>query len=461
MDAKLAAHAWRDCTAELHRDWRDGFRGWLGIHGEGACGSRIADFYGGKHDHQNGGGVLQLSGANVGILGDVALTAGTIEFQNADSLGTTAKTITISGTGDLATAAVANRNNITLNTGGTISANSTAANYTGTVTVPTGQTGTAALRQFQSASTANSFTIRGPLAGAGTLDVTAPAAATLTLSGNNSGFTGTIRRGPNATVAYNNQNSVSSPLTLNGGTISTRFANAAGAAPGLQATYYNFGFDPDVDANFANATRSEFGSDLLAVNPRAFSRIDPNINIPVSGSGTYPIVPVPGYQYGPNDGVLWKGFLNITNAGSYQFSVNNDDGATLFIDGVQIGSAGVVTGANLGAAVTLSAGAHNIVYKFGNATGGGGSVLRYAGPDQPTAGTIPASAFTQGGAAVALGPITGTGTLDIVQNSEASSLSVNNGGAFTTTSAGIDNLTITGATTLNGGTATFTTTPRG
>jgi hypothetical protein len=209
---------------------------------------------------KTGGGVLQLALANTGFLGDLSIQAGTVEFQNADALGTTAKTITIGGTGDLATGGVANRNNIVLTTGGTISANNAAAVYTGAINVA--GNGTLALRQFQSTTTATSFAISGPISGSANLNVTAPAAATLTLSGNNSGYGGTLTAGANATVLMNTRFADTAGLAFTGGTIQFRpTANLAApvlGASGVNATYYNFGSNPN-----ARNSPTEFASFLL------------------------------------------------------------------------------------------------------------------------------------------------------------------------------------------------------
>jgi hypothetical protein len=82
-------------------------------------------------------------------------------------------------------------NPITL-AGGTISANGTSGGtpYTGPVTVSSNSN--VALRLFQGTGTASSFRMTGPLLGGGNLSVSAPAAATLTLAGDTSGYTGRI-----------------------------------------------------------------------------------------------------------------------------------------------------------------------------------------------------------------------------------------------------------------------------
>ncbi|HEX8911191.1 MAG TPA: autotransporter-associated beta strand repeat-containing protein, partial [Humisphaera sp.] len=416
---------------------------------------------------KTGGGVLQLSGANTGVLGDVALSAGTIEFQNADSLGTTARTVTISGTGDLATGAATNRNNVVL-AGGTLSANNPAANYTGNVSVTSNST--IALRQFQTVANANSFRIDGNLSGTANLSVTAPAAATLTLgttpntagtATSNTGYTGTISVGGNATVVINQRLGSTAALTLAGGTVQYRVPNLSGptaGSAGLTGTYYNFGSNVGTGAN-------NFAVDQLYVSPRAFSRTDPNVFMPQPGAnGNSPIVPVPGYAMGvgaqgQQDGAMWKGLLNITNAGTYTFSGTNDDNYVLIIDGTQVGTLGVVSANTTIGTAVLSAGAHSVVVKMTQGTGGGYSTLSYnggAGSDAPTTTVIPASAFTTGSlAAVAMNPITVTtsSTIDVAQPTTVSSVTIGNQ-TLTVTSATIDDLSV-GSMTINAATPTL------
>lgn len=413
---------------------------------------------------KTGGGVLQISGANTGFLGNVSIQAGTIEFQNIDSFGTAAKTVTIGGTGDLATGAVNNRNNIVLNVGGTISANSASANYTGSVTV--NGTSNVALRAFQTTTAANSFAISGPISGTGTLNVAAPAAATLTLSGNNAGYSGTLSAGLNSTIQINsNQSLGTGPLALAGGTISYRGSNSALASlgtPGLDASYYNFGSNPGTGSTL-------FATSLLQGAPFVSTRTDATINLPNPGAnGVYAVTPVPGFGVtaagGTLDGAMWKGLLTINMAGSYQFSGTNDDNAVLFIDGQQVGTLGVVsTSTNVGTPVTLSAGQHSIVYKFTQGGGGGYTTLSYnGGAGSDTAGNTVlvgsiANTLTNGSlAATPLGTVNATvtgGTLDVSSNTNLTTLNISNGVTANFSSPTNSTLSIIGSTTLNGGTA--------
>jgi len=236
------------------------------------------------------------------------------------------------------------------------SANANAnADYQGTITIPAGTTGNASLRFFQGVTTANSFKISGSLAGTGDLAVNAPAAATLTLSGNNTGFTGRVIVNANAIVSPISLASYpANGITLNGGTLRNATLNTVSpiiaGLPGLTASYYSFGNNPGIASN-------QFATDLLLGEARVVSRVDSQINILNNGLGTFPVIGIPGFSFNTNHGVMWKGLLNITDSGSYQFSGINDDNAVLYIDGVQIGTLGVTgnTNTNIGAAINLTA----------------------------------------------------------------------------------------------------------
>lgn len=98
----------------------------------------------------------------------------------------------------------------------------------------------------------------------------------------------------------------------------------------------------------------------------------------------------------------------------------------------------------------MTAGAHSIVVKHSQGTGGGYATLSYnggAGSDAPTTALVPASAFTTGSlASTALGPLTSSGgTIDISNPSTTSSITLQ-GGTLAFTSATIDNLTAAGIT---------------
>lgn len=387
---------------------------------------------------KTGAGVLQIAAANTGFTGNVTISGGTIEYQNADALGTAVKSININGaTGDLVSSGVVVKHNVNLTNGGIISSNSGTNNdFQGTINIGTGG-GTAALRQFQTVGTANSLKISGPLTGAGNLTVTAPSAATLTLSGSRAGHTGQVIAGTNATVLPTSLGALGGGgFGLAGGTLRIGALSTASTpgVNGLNATYYNFGTNPGIAS-------MQFAGDVLFLNSRAFTRIDAGVNMPQAGaSGGLPIIPVAGYsQAGAgavNNGAMWKGLLNITTAGTYQFKGNNDDNLVLYIDGVQIGTLGVVSAlTNIGTAVPLSAGAHSIVVKHTNGGGGGYARVLYnggAGSDAPADELLGADAgsVTTGSLnAIDLGAVamTANSTLDLLNDATTSSLSLGNG----------------------------------
>jgi autotransporter-associated beta strand protein len=314
--------------------------------------------------------------------------------------------------------------------------------------------------------------ITAPLAGSGAVTVTAPAAMTLTLGNartvaagpftNNTGFTGSISAGTNATVLVNAPLAATAGYGLAGGTVRLAYANAGAAATagtaGLNAFYYNFGSNPNATTN-----PQQYAVDQLYINrdPRVVTRVEANVNLPnPGGNGTQPVLPILGLGLGAvtggvQDGFMLKGLLNINAAGSYQFSGTNDDNLILYIDGQQVGTLGVVAAnTNLGTPVNLTAGAHSFVLKQSQGTGGGYATLSYNGPDSGNATTIvPASAFTTGTlAASQIGPInlTASSTLDVGGPTAADSLTTTAAATLTLTSPTIDSLTVTGPTTLGG-----------
>jgi len=253
----------------------------------------------------------------------------------------------------------------------------------------------------------------------------------------------------------------STSLTLGGGTFRALAAPAATASSteGLTALYYNFGGSP-------GPTSTQFAGDQLYEPTRVFSRVDARPYIPwnaasnpygVAPAGTYPFVPMPGFGTAAgNDGVLWRGQLNITAGGDYTFWSGSDDPGQLWIDGVSVVSSNV---SEANATVSLASGWHTFVYKF---TGGGsanGAVASYAGPDTGGAktivGTLPAT-LSASMPVINVGTnvtVAANSTIDIASDSIFGNLSIG-GVTLTATSAGISSLTFGGTTTLTGN-ATF------
>src|SRR6266536_2801347 len=286
-------------------------------------------------------------------------------MQNAAGLGT--GTITANGIGTTTNTAngelvvssvtVGGTNSITLN-GGILGSNNQAALSIVNTPVSVAANSSIAVRQFQNLANFGNLIINGNLTGSSNLNIVGPNAGTafgtLTLAGNNSGYTGQMTIGSLANVQFNSQAAIGglSNITLAGGKASIYTANNAGTptvgAPGVNGFYYNFGSNPTASSN-----PQQYAVAQLYVDPRVFTRVDSQLSVPnsLSGVGTYPILAVPGFGVqavgGINDGFMFKGLLNITTAGSYQFLSNVDDQDILFVDGVQVGAHTANNGTNV------------------------------------------------------------------------------------------------------------------
>ena len=421
-----------------------------------------------------GTGSLKLNGAVSGSYGLTKVGTNTVTLA-ADNSAFTGPVVANGGLlGFTALNALGNgsgTNTITLNGGGISYDAATGLTFTRTVNVGAsgGMIGVAQAAGPLTFNTANLITSGGVAVtmtktGAGTLNLNV---ANPNLNASWSVTGGILSVTSRAALGT----ATSSPITVSsGGAYRPMFTNATVASAGtagLNATYYNTGLNPNATTN-----PSQFATDLLYLAPRAFSRVDANVNVPfVTSAGEFPIVPIMGFAYGTtvggqNDAIMWKGLLNITNAATYQFLSAVDDNDILYIDGVAVGShagntGGVVTA--LGS-IALSAGPHSIAYKMTNGGTVGYAVLQYsggAGSDAPTQVTIPATAFTTGSlAALDVGPIVSTGGgLDIVSPASTASLTLGNG-AFTVTSPTIDNLNVSSAT-INAATPTLAPTTGG
>ena len=82
---------------------------------------------------------------------------------------------------------------------------------------------------------------------------------------------------------------------------------------------------------------------------------------------------------------VFRGTLNITTAGSYQFSVDGDDAVELWIDGNLVvgwyGGHGMCNCDTHSATVNLTAGTHAIEFRHQESGGGEGWRLRWNGSD--------------------------------------------------------------------------------
>ena len=253
-------------------------------------------------------------------------------------------------------------------------------------------------------------TINSALTGAGNVIAKGAAAiGTLRLGGNNTAWTGRLQADPNAyvvtTVGFGTGSSTSLPsgdLTLNGGRLAITPSIGTGLATtaGLSGRWDNYGTtainDTFATPWFVNtaATRTD-----ATVNFPILASVDPVTGLPTT-NGLPPGVGIPNGNTYDRYAVVYNGLINITNGGNYTFFIPSDDGASLFIDGVQIaanegghGMNGATSGASTGAA-TLTPGQHQITLKNTNGGTGGGIQLGYQGPDQLTAPTFVNGAIT-------------------------------------------------------------------
>ena len=205
---------------------------------------------------------------------------------------------------------------------------------------------------------------------------------------------------------------------------------------------------------FAAASASNDTSQFNFTATASGARYDANLSrfdlTSASGGGTA-ITPT------TNVSAQWTGKLNITNAGSYRFYGGADDGIRIFVDGVLVvqndGSKGTTDLG--GAAVSLSAGLHDIRVDYAQGGGGAGATLSWsgatAGLDAPQIATaIPsASLFTAESnttAASSNAVVFGSGSGNDFSLTANSTLNLN-GSAFT--QAQVGGLTNLGGTTLS------------
>ncbi len=114
-----------------------------------------------------------------------------------------------------------------------------------------------------------------------------------------------------------------------------------------------------------------------------------------SGTNLNPYQPDPDNYYLD----VFRGNLNITTAGSYQFSVDGDDAVELWIDGNLLtgwyGGHGMCNCDTHVGTVNLTAGSHTIEFRHQEAGGGEGWKLGWNGPDSGNSWAIvPAAAFS-------------------------------------------------------------------
>ena len=439
---------------------------------------------------KSGLGTLQITSANDST-GNWTVNGGYLEVQHLNALGspTVTRTVTLTtnpnwvnigadaystSIGEMVvsnTLALPNSWNSIVLAGGRLSTNTSGASVAAPINVTANSR--IGVRQFQSTGTATNFSISTNITGAGNILVEGPTSGTtngvLTLTGNNSGLSGSIAAGTRATVVYRGMSAVAAGgIRLEGGV--ARVVTGLDAAPasgqtlvadGINGYYFNFG------TNVGGAVMNEqrFATDLLAIPTRTAFAVVPVVNIPNNSNGIQNPIWVPGFVTGntsqtvDNAGALWKGLIKIDTAGSYTFESGSDDGSVLWIDGQVVvnndGGHGYPGGGATGAPVTLSAGWHAIALRWANGGGGAAMVLNYQGPDtggnKVLVGSIAGTLNTGYLDRINVGPISSSGgSLDLPLDTEATTLTFDNNGSFSASSYTLSNLLVSGATTLQG-----------
>ena len=225
---------------------------------------------------------------------------------------------------------------------------------------------------------------------------------TATINANITGFSGLMVTGA-GTLSLTGANNLSGGTFLNVG------SNLSVKATGASTTVTGTGVTTAVVNNpLGTGTLSLGTGSTLTLNPlatinqnglsgRVFSGAPlnndtSNVDFTATASGTRfdtflnrpdLVAAVAGNNLTPNASVAvqWTGKLQITNAGAYRFFTASDDGSRVFIDGVLVvqndGSKGTT---DLGsAAVTLSAGLHDVRVDYAQGGGGASEILSWAG----------------------------------------------------------------------------------
>jgi fibronectin-binding autotransporter adhesin len=364
---------------------------------------------------KTGSGDLQLTGADNNFLGYVTINGGYLELQHPSALGASPTTININNGGELVSSnGTLMPNSVILNNGGTISGNANGGDIltgnvnvtgTGSVTAP----GNIALRYFQTPTTPNSIQIIGSLNGTGTLNVTgvpnavqaagsnAAAVSSLLLSGANDSFTGSLVINTSASVrAVQTTNGLmsgagGSNIVFNGGVL--------GISPSITSTLPSTGFNGYwVRTNVASISTGVMGGFDFGLSTGTSTYTNP-LTLSYSNLNTQAPSPIPANA--SYFGAVFTSVLNITTSGAYTFSPTSDDASMVYVDGQLVAGNDVSQGAaTRGGIISLTAGLHPVIVKYGQGTGGASLVVAYSGPD------------TSGGTAL-LGSVANTVTTNI------------------------------------------------
>ena len=205
--------------------------------------------------------------------------------------------------------------------------------------------------------------LRRPLAFAGT--------GTTTVSGSLLGGGGGITKNGSGQLVLSGPNaSLFDAWTINGGKVSAGVSTAVNSlgSGAISLSGSTLDLTPTADTSASGLSGRQFASTIsdtahidftqTAGSTRTDATIDSN------DAGVLPA----------GQAIQWTGKVNITAGGSYQFQIASDDGSRLFVDGVLVvqndGPRGKDTGGT-SAALTLSAGLHDIRMDYVNSGGGG------------------------------------------------------------------------------------------
>lgn len=321
-----------------------------------------------------------------------------------------------------------------------INANNDTAIFGGTGgTVTLGVPITAGGLRFDTAGyivTGNTLT----LAGGGTINTVADA----TISSIVAGGAGLNKTGAGV-LSLSGDNTYGGGTSITAGTVNASFTN--GQTPlgsgTIQLSGATLSLTPTANTATAGLSGRQFASTISDTARIDFTQTAASVRTDATINTT-------GVTAG--QAVQWAGKLNITTGGAYTFVASADDGIRLFVDGVLVVQNDGPKGPGIGtsAAITLSAGLHDVRIDYVNSGGGGQASLSYQGPDQAVMGIVPSTALftaetnTTAGSSNAVVMGAGIGNDLVVSGNSTIALQ---GSAFTQTQLG--NATLSGGSTLN------------
>jgi len=287
---------------------------------------------------------------------------------------------------------------------------------TNTVTFNTGLGGNP---DFGGITGNGTFALKDTANAAVTLDVGSNTLANSTFGGVVTGAGGLNKVGTN-TFTLSGQNAYLGDTVVNAGVLELL---GTIVTPGLAAQFY----DQDVGQGDGDTLTATMGN-LASFNTWADGRT-PVLNIttvtypgdtnhyPAHARLWYPDWGNHFYDMGFNSDVLpsvdvnnnytvrMTGKIKITQAGTYQFGLNSDDGSMLWIDGTEVvfdayyqgmvGTDDAQAGSQSTGSINLSAGYHDIEVAMNEGGGGHGLNVSYQGPDTATDDGSPVGANPQ------------------------------------------------------------------